>query len=665
MNSVPSSAVQSAPSAISGKVFGGQQPVTGSTVTVWAAGTGVLNAAYATPSTLLATTTTDSNGNFAFPANAYVCPTPTTQVYLLAQGGNPGVGSGSNPAITLAAGVGNCSSAPSLTVNVNEVTTVATAYSLAQFFQPTTGNGPQDGFGGPSDTTALANANTYTIPTLVNLGTGTVNPNTPSFTIESAKLYTLADIIAACVNSASGSFACSALFTNTAAPGASFTPTDTLQAAVLMALFPYQNVSTLFGLIPPSAPFQGLATAPHDFTLGVSYIAPNLGLTVAANTSSNIDIDSTGRVWFPSNKPGAVGAAVFDPTTNTFAGPYGGSISQAPLTSPQYLAIDQNDNVWITDQASGNVVGFESSAPSNYLAFAVPGVTGGPITTNIDNKMVLSNPQSGVPYLSLIDPVAQVLYTQIGVLSQTPTALASSWNQPPAYLIDAATSSPNSHCLLEDSIFDEKGDYRNDIDADPGANCISGGVAVTSVNADFVSVASSINQLCSFDDGCFTPSIPLNLPQGIATDGGGSEWIANSGNASVSTLYGPGSSPSGNPSTDYTQSSPIQYLHDSANGATITTPFGIAIDEAGNVWLSNACTSACSSSPYILSELIGAANPAITPIAAQYGGNFSGQYPFITKGGPTASAHSLPGSHTLKPLNSHLTIHAITPTRNQ
>ena len=44
---------------------------------------------------------------------------------------------------------------------------------------------------------------------------------------------------------------------------------------------------------------------------------------IGGGSSSTIDLDSNSRVWFPSNKSGAVGIAYFDPTENTFNGPFG------------------------------------------------------------------------------------------------------------------------------------------------------------------------------------------------------------------------------------------------------------------------------------------------------------------------------------------------------
>ena len=75
--------------------------------------------------------TTESGGTFNI-SNEYNCPTPTSQVYLYAIGGD--AGSGTNSAAGLMAALGTCGTLSSSTsVVINEVSTVATAYSIAGF----------------------------------------------------------------------------------------------------------------------------------------------------------------------------------------------------------------------------------------------------------------------------------------------------------------------------------------------------------------------------------------------------------------------------------------------------------------------------------------------------------------------------------------------------
>ena len=115
-----------------GKVHGGQQPITGSTIQLYAAGT-TGDGSAATP--LLTTpVATDSSGDFTI-TNDYTCPTPSTNVYLAATDGNPGLAPGTNnPNISMIAALGTCSNLSSSTyVFVNEATTIASVFPFTQF----------------------------------------------------------------------------------------------------------------------------------------------------------------------------------------------------------------------------------------------------------------------------------------------------------------------------------------------------------------------------------------------------------------------------------------------------------------------------------------------------------------------------------------------------
>jgi PKD repeat protein len=123
--------------ALTGLVYGGQQPVAGAHVYLFAANTtgygqasvSLLNAANTSYSDALgAYVITGSNGGFSL-TGEYSC-TNGQQVYLYVLGGNSG--SGVNSASGLMAAIGNCPSSMT-TVTVNEVTTVAAAYALAGF----------------------------------------------------------------------------------------------------------------------------------------------------------------------------------------------------------------------------------------------------------------------------------------------------------------------------------------------------------------------------------------------------------------------------------------------------------------------------------------------------------------------------------------------------
>ena len=627
---------------ISGAVFGGEQPIVGATVALFAVG----NSGYGTGATQITTVpanaTTDAQGNYAF--SSITCPNQKSGIptYLLVTGGN--AGGGVNPHIVLAAGTGPCSGLGSLTVNVSEVTTAATAFAMGQFFTQTVGGAPStDMFGGTKlDGTynvGLMNADFYTVPLLVNLAAAstvsartTTTSGTMTITRESAKLYTIANILLACVNSSGSTAAgsnCNTLFTSTADPSGTASA-DTLQAAVMMSYYPYNNVARLYALQTGSPPFAGgLTTQPNDWTLGISYTSTafqnNLLTTSTFRSGTNIDIDAAGNVWFPTNSATSHGIGeLFFGTTPSFGGPY-----LTGLTHPQYLAITTQGRIYATDTAAGKVA---------YTTVLSPSPTGTTLAVNFGNTgPIVASPStaSGDDLVFTTGGTASALGSSSYRLGYTYPGTANdygalqTYSHPPAGLagysgvtdyIFAATSGSSTTCTMESG---SSGPANLDVTTGT-APCYAGGIAQTSYSSssqfDAVMTVPSANRLCDYQatgtsGACFTPLVALNYPQAVAVDGAQNVWIANYGNASVSTL---GYSYNAGTSADYYTTSTIPFLHGATRGNTLTTPSGIAIDRSGNVWIANACISQLTTCPasFTLSELIGAAFPTQTPLAA-------------------------------------------------
>ena len=101
-----------------------------------------------------------------------------------------------------------------------------------------------------------------------------VSPGTgipEGWVVQTSKLYSLADILDACVNSYGGSAgdgsACGLLF-SLGAPRGGAPPTDTVDAALLIAQAPKDNVTNIFNLVPQVAVFHPTVSAsPPDWSL--------------------------------------------------------------------------------------------------------------------------------------------------------------------------------------------------------------------------------------------------------------------------------------------------------------------------------------------------------------------------------------------------------------
>jgi hypothetical protein len=329
-SAVSSGPVQVTGLAVSGKVHGGQSPVKTSTVQLYAAGT----TGYGSAASLLASTSTDSNGNFSI-TTPYTCPSGG-QIFITATQGDSG--NGNNPNLAMMSALGTCP-VTSAVVNINEVTTVATVWALAPFM-----TGPTN-IGSPSTTQALNGiaAAFADVNTLVNVPTGS-SPGQAApanATVPTALIYTLANIISSCVNSSGGLAGqmnnCGALFTDTTIGAA---PTDTITAAMNIAQHPGTNVQNIYGLAATAPPFQtGLSTQPSDFTMAVTF-------TGNMSAPSALAADASGNIWIANKTSNTVTELSQNGTLLSGAGYVN------HLNAPTAVAFDSLNNLWITN--SGN-----------------------------------------------------------------------------------------------------------------------------------------------------------------------------------------------------------------------------------------------------------------------------------------------------------------------
>jgi hypothetical protein len=353
--------------ALRGTVHGGQQPISNATLQLYAAGSTGYGSAYTYSSgtSLLGTyvVKTDPTGSFSITSD-YTCPSSTTEVYLVATGGNPGPLAPTNSNIALMAALGPCGNlSGSTSLQINEITTVASVWALSPFMTGIANIGTS-----PGNAQGLTNA-FATVNKLANIGTGAVSgPALPAgATVPVAKIDTLADLLAACVNSGGGTAGdgsgCGLLFT--AATVNSVAPTDTITAAMNMAQHPNAN-TTVANNVNAQSQFQPtLLSAPSDFSLVITYTGGGL------STPKGIATDPTGNVWVANS--GANSVTEFDAlgiTQTDATGYLSGSngYTVGTLSAPVALAIDPSGNAWV---ANGN---------STVTEIAANGLTGTPFS---------------------------------------------------------------------------------------------------------------------------------------------------------------------------------------------------------------------------------------------------------------------------------------------
>ncbi len=273
---------------LAGTVQGAGSPIAGSTVTLYAAGTGA--------PTQLAQGKTDDTGAFKLEVGE---PPADSVLYVIAKGGTAkaAAGKGPNEAIALLAVLGG---APPKKVTVNELTTVASVFTAARFINREAISGKPLGL-------KIAAGNT---PNLVDPETGSwgniiLDPLNSTQTTTLANLNTLGSLISAFATVADDDWR--ARFLKAATPIDGTTPKNTLEAMAGIARAPWVNASKLYALFDEaypqpkdgsrrSAPFVPyLAYVPDDFALSLCFAGGGL------YSPGRLMFDADGNLWSGQN----------------------------------------------------------------------------------------------------------------------------------------------------------------------------------------------------------------------------------------------------------------------------------------------------------------------------------------------------------------------------
>ena len=619
--------------ALTGVVDGGQQPVAGATVTLYAAGVGT-----GVEATTLGTATTDSNGKFKL---GYACSSASAPIYMTATGGNPGLGTGiNNTAIYLMAALDTCGNPPSF-VHINEVTTVTAGYALNGFI----GAGRSQQVNVHGTNPGLANA-MKTAALLADVTSGLASPPLPLASTCMGKsplvncgveerLDSLANVLAACVNTAGGDsppcmelFACAvpmAIYGNgrCTLPTGAATPGDTLEAILDIARNPGQvPISGIYDLAIQHAVFSPALTAtPTDWTLALAHSG------CGRNGSTGIAVDASGNVWVTNPNNNSV--CEFD-SSGKLISPNRGYIGGG-LDRPYGIAVDTSGHVWVTNSklngksisefdGKGNAM-TSSSFTGGGLEYPVDVAAdvGGHIwVTNIGtsrktNHSLSEFDSSGKP----LSPSSG--YTGGGLDAPVGIAVDASGHVWVANLGKSSLSEfDNSGKPLSPSSGYTGGGLNNpmDIAVDASGDVwvanlppylsyehVNGHLRVVRYNhsiSEFGSNGKPLSPSSGYTGG------GLDGPAGIAVDASGHVWVADSENNagiaySISEFNSRGNPLS--PSSGYT-------------GGGLIEPQGIAVDASGNVWVTNFIG-------YSLIEFIGAASPTRTPLVLAHTQGFT------------------------------------------
>jgi hypothetical protein len=400
----------SAPAAaavhIDGQVQAGGGPVARSTVSLWAAS--------ADAPVQLAQVDTGADGGFVISTDQ--TPSAGTILYLVASGGEPSIGkaAGNNPAIALMAVLG---SQPPAKVTVNEMTTVASVWTHAQFL---------DGAGIKGYALGLRIA-AGNVPNFVDLATGGYggmiqdalnSTQTPTM----ANFSTLSDVMAGCTTRVTVD-ACSSFFGAATGPDGK-APTDTLAAVISIAHNMAYKPERVFALLDSFYP------VPKGKTLRATPYLPYLSFAPSAwvlplkftggglTAPGKIMFDSEGNAWTGANFiVGSQGSdALWDGNMAEFA-PNGHPLS--PMTTgfhggglegPGFgTAVAADGKVWITSTTGMTISLFDKngtplSPPDGYNFNGRLGVMQSIIVTPSGDVWTVDFSKDQVVYLPKGDP---------------------------------------------------------------------------------------------------------------------------------------------------------------------------------------------------------------------------------------------------------------------
>lgn len=561
--------------------------------------------------------TTDASGRFTIsyqPSSAgalYVDATPagTSRLRLRAVVGVGDGGSVRSSTLKIAA--------------VDELTTVAAGYALAQFTSA-------DGIAGPSPGLENGAATAFNLADSSNGRAAYVvtNGNNGSKNETLATLNTLANLVSLCAPGARRG--CRSLLRLSTPPGGA-APADTTAAMVDLARNPTLAPAALWALASRANIYEStLAAPPTAWILVLLYTDTDLYASGRIALAANGDVWSSTN-WLPGTQNPSTSVTVLDPVGNpTLGSPiegggmkggawgiaitpqgsvwvpsFGGATmvkysstgtilspgdgyTNGSLNHPQGVAVDQKGNVWIANNygpesppGQGNVVVYPGGDPSKAIT-----ITGGglnhPFAVQIDGYGRAWVTNAGLGGAKLVGTRAAIL---VGKFGGSVTVIGPDFK-------------PTSLSPIEDDSF--KWPL---------------GLAIDSKNNAWTAnyFSSTVTEIQPDGTVAGVYKLPKGtLPWSQAVDGSNRVWVAGFGRPDVWLLCGAttGACPPG--STTGTILSPRLGFRSKAFQHFTS----IQIDQAGNVWLSNNWSELV---PPIggtgIAEIVGAATPVCAPLA--------------------------------------------------
>jgi streptogramin lyase len=568
---------------LKGRVTAGDEPVSGSSVTLYAAGTIIAET--------LGGDTTDSEGKFSI---RFRRPAESGIIYAVARGGTPRGNTSPNDAITFLTVIGEVDGRPD-TVTLNELTTVASVWTNARFLKGTAivGNG-----------TGIYNA-ASNVGNLVNVETGGPGPvieNTVNGTRTGAlaSVNTLGNIVHSCAVLSTAD-ACAVLFSAAAPPGRD-APANTLAALHNIALNPSGNVTEIFSLNSGNEPYSPvLDTPPSAWTIALKYTGGGL------DSPGTIAIDADGNVWVTNGlMTGAedcpaegTGVTKLTPDGYPLSPAYGftgGGIDGAGSG----ITIDQTGNVWIGNKGGGSVslltpegspispegTGYKANGNASRVEGTIADYDGNIWLVNnkrsdecpgCGNSLILfpgGDPDNAVTF---VYPGTDTLDEPYGIALDLEGEL---------WITNSAGNTVTSIDPLGNPVFQSAAGSGGISEPRGLAVDSIGNVWIANHSANEGSAGGSVTLLDPYGENA--PGSPfregLKGPWGIAVDGDDNVWVADFTGGALVNLCG---ARADNCPQGLTTGDIISPAGGYDGGGVLRHVTSIAIDQAGNVWAAN------------------------------------------------------------------------------
>lgn len=605
-----SSQTAEVPGACAGKVQAAGSPIAGSTVTLYAAGSG--------KPVQLAQEKTNDDGGFTLDIGADKRKAAADKVlYLVARGGTPKA----NGSMDLKGEVALLSVLGTTlpkTATVNELTTVASAFTCAQFINGESISGHPLGL-----RIAAGNAPNLVDPETGGWGKVLLDPLNSTQTTTLANLNTLGSLISAFATASDDDWRNRFLKASTPVGGA--TPKSTLEAMACIARRPWASAKELYSLFDEAypqpkdgarraAPFLPyLAWPPPDFALSLCFA----GGGMCANGRFMFDADGnlwSGQNWMPGSQSGVVrniggGVIKFAPDGRSLSPPitgftgmgldgvgWGTAVTRehvwATSFSGHILVMDFNgrpvaeaDNfpfteklsglmgvgvsasgdVWVADGSGNQLLHFPGGRIKDGRIVKVKGLIS-PFDIVIDskNRVWVSNSQSDTVVRFPADDPAKVETFRVG-LAVRALALDSKenvWVASNASLDFPIPKVPDGASIMEQ--------FR----------ILAGSVI------EYPKCTGVINMIrpdgTQLEPMGFTGGGAIDVPWGLNIDGNDDVWVGNFGPRNNGVVFMAGADPKGHPEG----TKPGDVLHVFRSGS-IQLLTDVNIDPAGNVWAAN------------------------------------------------------------------------------